>query len=548
MRGARSAIRVIGMAAALAAEGIVASPAAASSFTCEASALRAAVLSTPRVEPVTANRGGATCAPVTATLAGGLPEPLSLGAAAAQTTFTGSDAEPAGQAAGAIGGVLDATVRPLGLPRVEIPADRIPALTVTLLPSAPDPLGLLPPQEVAVDLGPALQALVSQVTADVLRVGAAAAFATAKCADGRPSITGSAQLDGLSVFGQELPIDAPVDRPLTVLEAQAIDPSDIDVTRIPLPAGVAPELLPVIQQAAKPLLDGLAPVAVPATVGHVRATPRQTIRDGDRLTQRALGIQISLLGRPLVDAVLGEATVSAGDLRCTPAGSPPAEQPPAPGKRPAAKRPPAAEQPPAPGEQAVADDQLQCTTRRLALVDVLRRGRRVRLLGVADRALVGRRVAIRLTATGRVVARPVVGPTGEFSASAPLPPASIRDTGRARYQAVVGSERSMRLKLARRMVVTQLSSADGKVTIAGRVVRPLGRPVRPIVVSRRVSCRRQEVVARIRPSRSGAFRVTVDAPPRSLAAVYRLSTRVRKSARNPKLFPTFTLPRAVEIR
>jgi hypothetical protein len=69
----------------------------------------------------------------------------------------------------------------------------------------------------------------------------------------------------------------------------------------------------------------------------------------------------------------------------------------------------------------------------------------------------------------------------------------------------------------------------------------------PIVVSRRVSCKDREVVARIRPSRTGAFKVTVDAPPRTLAAVYRLSTRVRGTARNPKLFDTFTLPRAVEI-
>jgi hypothetical protein len=30
--------------------------------------------------------------------------------------------------------------------------------------------------------------------------------------------------------------------------------------------------------------------------------------------------------------------------------------------------------------------------------------------------------------------------------------------------------------------------------------------------------------------------------------VYRLQTSVRKHAGNPKLFPTFTLPRAVELR
>jgi hypothetical protein len=42
--------------------------------------------------------------------------------------------------------------------------------------------------------------------------------------------------------------------------------------------------------------------------------------------------------------------------------------------------------------------------------------------------------------------------------------------------------------------------------------------------------------------------VTTPAPPTGQAAVYRLQTSVPRSARSPKLFPTFTLPRAVELR
>jgi hypothetical protein len=39
----------------------------------------------------------------------------------------------------------------------------------------------------------------------------------------------------------------------------------------------------------------------------------------------------------------------------------------------------------------------------------------------------------------------------------------------------------------------------------------------------------------------------VKAPKGQTAAVYRLSTQVRNNPGNPKLFPTFTLPRAVNL-
>ena len=113
---------------------------------------------------------------------------------------------------------------------------------------------------------------------------------------------------------------------------------------------------------------------------------------------------------------------------------------------------------------------------------------------------------------------------------------------------MLGREKSLRLKLIRRMIVRSVRSKGGKVTISGRVSRPLGKPARTIRVVRRVSCKRGIVVKRIKPRRNGTFRVTVSAPPKTQAAVYRLGTQVRKNTRNPKLFPTFTLPRAVEVR
>jgi hypothetical protein len=141
-----------------------------------------------------------------------------------------------------------------------------------------------------------------------------------------------------------------------------------------------------------------------------------------------------------------------------------------------------------------------------------------------------------------------VGSDRLFRATAPMPPRSIRGTNRARYEAVIGDERSLRLKLMRRMHIRSISSQDGKVTISGRVVRPLDHPVREVTVKRQVNCRRAEVVARFRPARSGRFRVTVEAPPAMGAAMYRLTTRVRKVRHRAKLYPTFTLPRVVDLR
>jgi hypothetical protein len=149
---------------------------------------------------------------------------------------------------------------------------------------------------------------------------------------------------------------------------------------------------------------------------------------------------------------------------------------------------------------------------------------------------------------GKVVARPTVQRDGTFTAKGKLPPPALRHTNRARYQAKIGKEKSLRLKLFRRMLVTKMTSANGKVTIAGRVVLPLGHPVQTITIKRRVSCTKNVIAKTLHPDAKGRFSVTLGAPPSGQAAVYRLATRVRKNTHNPKLYPTFTLPRAVALK
>ena len=101
-------------------------------------------------------------------------------------------------------------------------------------------------------------------------------------------------------------------------------------------------------------------------------------------------------------------------------------------------------------------------------------GRRVRLAGFTTREHAGERVAIRFLGTGKVVARPVVAADGGFSATAPMPPARLRDTNRARYVAVVGEHRSIALKLMRRVQVTSVRMASGRFAITGALARTAG--------------------------------------------------------------------------
>jgi uncharacterized delta-60 repeat protein len=188
---------------------------------------------------------------------------------------------------------------------------------------------------------------------------------------------------------------------------------------------------------------------------------------------------------------------------------------------------------------------LACTTRALVLENVVQQGNHVLLTGVAQLSLVGKRVSMAFGASRKAVAYATVSKTGTFAATAPLPPARLRSGNAARYQASVGRQTSFYLKLARRMVLTSATSRSGRVTLNGRVTAPLAGAAneQKLILSRQTSCGHWTVIGTYRPTASGSFGVTT--PAVSGGAVYRLTTKVRKTASNPKLFSTFTLPVAV---
>jgi len=533
--------RVAGIVVAAAAALTLAPSAhAANAINCDASALRLTVLG-QSAEPVTANRGKTACTTVSA------PAPVNLSAiglpltAGALTAATAAAGERENQKAIAVGGVLNLELAKLpALPLPDLTTlipDSLKTLHVDLTPIAAtaNPIlllaGLPPlPSSIDISLAAAIDGLVKQLPdVSVLSAGTLNAFAGASCVNGKATPFAAPQIADVKVLGQSVGTDGLVNSALSILDTQSIDLSKLDISTLVLPKFISDLGLSVITQPVLDLVNGLIknalaalpPITVPAQLANVSVKPGVSTTADGLVTQHALDVHVELLGQTLVDGTIGEARVNTAGVDCTPA---------------------ATTAPATASELA-----LQCTTRKLVLTDVYRRGDRVVLLGAADKRLAGKTVTIRFEGDGSTAAQTAIKPDGSFSATAPLPAKRLRSTNRARYRASVGSERSLNLKLERRRYVTKMSSANGKVTISGYVTRPLGDPIQPIKVQRRVSCKRNETVKTFLPRRDGTFSVTVDAPDGQSAAVYRLASQVRKTTSNSKLFPTFTLPRGVNL-
>ena len=333
--------------------------AAAAPWTCEASVVRGTLGPAPPFEPVTANKDAASC-----------------------TTQNAGGAPPAGLPGGATGSLLFARTRADGSASTPA-AQRVSAeaslaeLRVPLLPGLPGlPVPSVAPVEVpgfgTIDLNPAIRA-VSAPQGDLLGLRALSARVTGQCSGGRPALAGTSSVGSLTVLGLELATNRALSRTVTI-DSRSIDPSTLDPTVV-APPGVD---LAAFRAAIQPALDALPNIEIPEALARVQVTPAAQIRRGDTLTQRALTIQISIGGQSVLNVVGGEATVGGEGVGCG---------------------------------QGVAAQALRCTKRRLVLIDVVRRGRRVRLFGAADRALAGRRVAIHFTDTGKRVARPASAAT-----------------------------------------------------------------------------------------------------------------------------------------
>ncbi len=501
----RSTPIVIVLAGLVLAVGVpTAAQAAAPTFTCEASALRGTVLGTA-IEPVVYGRGQECKTGQT------VPN-LSLPGLLDANVFVagGAKADDALKpSATAVGGLAGARVKLLpSIPLPPLPLDQV------LANVPPIQLGAI-----TVDIRDALRAIAPNGVlpqTDLLSAGVLSSIAGATCdgANSTPKLAGGSTITGLSLLGQTVDVDTALQQNLNVIDSASIDPSKIDISKVKLIQGI--DLgLPVLQAVLQPVLDALPNIEIPPAVAQVKISANQQIKDATSLTQRALQVQATLLGQPLIDIVIGEAKVSATGSCPKVTGS---------------------------GQPA----ELQCTDRKLVLLDVFEEKGRVRLRGAANRNFVGKNVEIKFRAGGnKVVARAKVAKNGSFETTASLPLSKVRSTNAARYTAVRGSERSLPLKLVRRMRTSSVRSAGGFVTIRGQISGPLASPVAEIRLVRRVACGKAQVIKRFKPRADGSFTVRVKKSSRP--AVYRATTRVRKVTSNPKTYPTFTLPRGIDL-
>lgn len=511
---------------------IAAAPAGASAagtFDCSASAIRASVLGQTAIEPVVANVGKGSCQSALSSLPGSLPVPLAANVIGAETILQGPPDAVYQQTATAIGSVGDVAIRSLPSLPVTLPAAQLPSgltnVAVPLSSSLQTQLALLGlPTSIVLNLLPAAQGLIPNLalpSTDILDVHLASSTATARCVSGAPQLDGSSQVAGITALGQTLPVGQIVNQALTLVNSQSISLSSIPLSQIQLPAGLSfnlPVVGPLLQSAVQSVLSSLPPIQIPATVANVAVTPaEQTVSNGT-LTQRALHVQVSILGQSIADVVLGQASVSDVGVSCAP---------------------------PAAAPTAASELALQCTKRKLTLIDVIERSDHVSLIGAADRSLIGKRVDIVFTSTGKNVASALVRPDGFFRATAPLPPASVRHTNDARYEALYGGEHSLRLKLERRMHISSLRHRGDNVIISGVVTGPVAS--RDIVIQQRVSCTQLVDVKRIHPGPDGRWSAVVPAPQNTQAAVYRATTQVLHDLSSNKKFPTFTLPGYVSL-
>lgn len=552
--------RSVALAAALGATAIVAVPSSASAAdpvpnSCDASALQLSLLGSANLDPARANAASNPCkADAKSVLDLPLAPIANIGAVRSSTAVTTnkvatSTSEVAGARVGASDALVSALVGPLLSGQNSIVGQITTQLDGAL---ASGPLTALSPLITAL-LGPAtpnggsittaltasLPAALKAALPDVLSTGLIRSTATATCQDGTARLAGTSSIADLKVLGTPIDANGAANQILnldttklnlgqllnaeTALKGIKVGNTTLYDTVKAIP-GLGPVLLNTLQSTLQPVLNQIQ-INLPANLLRVAVSPNTQTTSGGQLTQRALSIDVSALGQPLLGGVLAEARVGAGAPDC--AGS-------------------AVDAARFPSPEAAAV--LKCSKTPSTLIDVYGKGSKTYVQGVAETRFVGKKATIRLRHGNKKVGTATIRKSGLFSRNVALPPKSIRNTNKARYYAVVGGKKTRALKFARRMETTSITSSGGRVRFAGRVLPPLQQSQKRVLIQQRITCTKYKTVATLKPDSKGRFKTSVKAPASDDAGIYRAQTKVIKRVGSQKLFPTFTLPRVVGIK
>lgn len=196
---------------------------------------------------------------------------------------------------------------------------------------------------------------------------------------------------------------------------------------------------------------------------------------------------------------------------------------------------------------------LACQTRKFILVDVyVASQNRVVLNGIAANKYIGKKIKIRSRWNGKVVATPIVQADNSFRVNVPLPPKNIARTNEARYQAYSGTDKSLDLKLYRRMTVSSLEVVTGgRVIMKGRLLgaRPNYRlKSSRVYLTQRIGCGKAKKITSVQPSKYGSYRFSIPIPKGASSAVYRAQSVVLTHRTSTHLNKTYTLPRPITFK
>ena len=188
-----------------------------------------------------------------------------------------------------------------------------------------------------------------------------------------------------------------------------------------------------------------------------------------------------------------------------------------------------------------------CSGSPLVLNDAYIQGSHVFLSGSAAKSLVGKKVKI-LFNEGKPVATATVKANGQYTTTAPLPPAKIRDSLTTRYTAEIGKVRSVHLKLVRRLLLEPPKASGTTITLTGQLTPPLTKPIAPVTVEQQLECGKATVAKTFTPAANGHFHITLTVPANAKAAIFRLTSKVAANKHSVTHgFTTFSLPLPVAL-
>jgi len=188
-----------------------------------------------------------------------------------------------------------------------------------------------------------------------------------------------------------------------------------------------------------------------------------------------------------------------------------------------------------------------CSGSPLVLNDVYIQGSHVEIRGSAAKSYVGKKVKI-LFNEGKSVATATVEANGQYTTTAPLPPAKIRDSLSTRYTAEIGKLRSVHLKLVRRLLLEPPKASGTTITLTGQLTLPLTKPIAPVTVEQQLECGKTTVAKTFTPAANGRFSITVTVPANAKAGIFRLTSKVAANKHSVKHgFTTFSLPLPVVL-